>query len=582
MAPPIVRRRSYSCPSPCAPSSMSCGVPQYYQYSPGDQNTEVQFPSATVVPETALKSGLPPGVSLREETRVGPSGEERRLVVTMRDGINPSFIYYGRSLSALSSDGVCQLSRARVGLTFDASTIASQDSYIHVRRNRVTGSDGGSAYEYHISFKPALGAHGFSTGALDPDKVALRIGGTDYELNTNAIASDLKQRNPGSHDLAVPAPSKKKNTSDGPVSGDGGGATDALRKLVAEQRSEGLAPPPKDRTPSGPPPLLPAAPAKPHGDKASGGWESLPGTVPPGWQVPISPEKAPTEKAPTDKAPTPTPPAAPPVGGQGGGGTSADGQPGVPPTLFAEPSGESDEQNRNVEQTPGFFERHVNRIPLPIAPLFDVEDVRRFGKRPTRSEFGDIMGDKFLDFPQNFPIELPFPTPRDALQIARNPSRDNAKKVIEQRLRNIAPPLPRFVPKPRLGDAIDVVDTLLPKQEGEGKSVWEKYTDDIHLPIPPFKVSDARRLERQPSLGAFNDILLEKFWDFPRSLPVAPPSPTLRDAADFARDPSFEKAKRINRDMLRSIEVPTIPLAPPIKVGPAVDFIESKLRKLVK
>lgn len=234
--------------------------------------------------EPALAPGLPSEATVKAEVSTGAAGyQDQKLKVTLPADQHPSFIYHGRTRSSSSTDGMTKFNRNQSGCEFDAQTSAVEDQTIRVER-RATTVNGKPSFEYTVLFKKPLHDHGFHTGALDPEKLALRVAGVDYALGgasqspTAPTAPSLPAARVNPAPIAIPTPQ--------PVS-----------PLAA--------PPPI------PVPVLPPLPVAPAAAVPVGPMQAPPPRVAPNAVPPV---KAPTPAAPTpipQPQPQPAPPPAP-------------------------------------------------------------------------------------------------------------------------------------------------------------------------------------------------------------------------------------------------------------------------------
>ena len=119
------------------------------------------------------------------------------LVVTVAADQQPSFVYFGRSASNSSVSGFAEVSRSQTGAQFDASTMKIENTFFEVEKRPTTMKDGRAGYEYRVHFKKPVAGEDLS-GAIDPQKIAVRLGGKDYQLHseppTLPVAPPPKER----------------------------------------------------------------------------------------------------------------------------------------------------------------------------------------------------------------------------------------------------------------------------------------------------------------------------------------------------------------------------------------------------
>ncbi len=148
----------------------------------------------------------------------------------------PSFIYFGRTKSSTSADGYSSYSRDHNGRSITGSDTGAEDNVLGVER-KIVLVNGQKLYEYKVQLKrPGIGA--FYSGACDPEKLAIRLGGRDYLMTGTGTMSPVPVPLPLPLD-----PPASKSAADAGFLGGLKGATGPL---------------PKSNTPSvNPPPVVP-------------------------------------------------------------------------------------------------------------------------------------------------------------------------------------------------------------------------------------------------------------------------------------------------------------------------------------
>ncbi len=151
--------------------------------APGHYSRPVSLPLSSVGP---VQETSPFRMTSRKQAATGGAAYESEVaVVTLPAGVEPNFVYHGRTVSHRGGQPeTVSVSRLQSGMQFSNVSYQMEDSFIMVQRraHQSEGKIDPTKFDYYIHLKKPDRTQPGISGALDKQGVVVRVNGIDYAI----------------------------------------------------------------------------------------------------------------------------------------------------------------------------------------------------------------------------------------------------------------------------------------------------------------------------------------------------------------------------------------------------------------